>query len=160
MQTIGERLEDARKKKGISIREAADATKIRGDYLQKFEGNHFDIGLTDKRVGQYFNDNKTLKYTINGATIPVPVNNAVSINPWNLTNLFFNYTIKNQSHFRGTKIQLAINNLANSHAIVGVTAANGGTIAVPYVQSPSDLINLLPGRSFSLTITGGYAPRR
>ncbi len=47
MQTIGERLEDARKKKGISIREAAEATKIRGDYLQKFESNHFDIGLTD-----------------------------------------------------------------------------------------------------------------
>ena len=47
MQTIGERLEEARKKKGISIREAAEATKIRGDYLQKFEGNHFDIGLSE-----------------------------------------------------------------------------------------------------------------
>ena len=47
MQTIGERLEDARKRKGVSIREAADATKIRGDYLQKFEGNQFDIGLTE-----------------------------------------------------------------------------------------------------------------
>lgn len=47
MQTIGERLEEARKKKGVSIREAAEATKIRGDYLQKFESNHFDIGLTE-----------------------------------------------------------------------------------------------------------------
>jgi len=47
MQTIGERLEEARKKKGISIREAAEATKIRGEYLQKFEGNQFEIGLTD-----------------------------------------------------------------------------------------------------------------
>lgn len=47
MQTIGERLEEARKKKGISIREAAESTKIRGDYLQKFESNHFDIGLTE-----------------------------------------------------------------------------------------------------------------
>lgn len=47
MQTIGERLEEARKKKGISIREAAEATKIRGDYLSKFEGNQFDIGLTE-----------------------------------------------------------------------------------------------------------------
>lgn len=47
MQTIGERLEEARKKKGISIREAAEATKIRGDYLTKFESNHFDIGLTE-----------------------------------------------------------------------------------------------------------------
>ena len=47
MQTIGERLEEARKKKGISIREAAEGTKIRGDYLQKFESNQFDIGLTE-----------------------------------------------------------------------------------------------------------------
>lgn len=45
MQTIGERLEEARKRKGISIREAAESTKIRGDYLQKFEANSFDVDL-------------------------------------------------------------------------------------------------------------------
>ncbi len=45
MQTLGERLEEARKRKGISIREAAEATKIRGDYLQKFEANSFDLDL-------------------------------------------------------------------------------------------------------------------
>src|SRR3954470_8263732 len=45
MQTIGERLEEARKRKGISIREAAETTKIRGDYLQKFEANSFDVDL-------------------------------------------------------------------------------------------------------------------
>lgn len=47
MQTIGERLEEARKRKGISIREAAEATKIRSEYLQKFEGNTFDLNLPD-----------------------------------------------------------------------------------------------------------------
>ena len=47
MQTIGERLEEARKRKGISIREAAEATKIRGDYLNKFESNQFDIRLPE-----------------------------------------------------------------------------------------------------------------
>lgn len=45
MQTIGERLEEARKRKGISIREAAETTKIRSDYLQKFEANSFDVDL-------------------------------------------------------------------------------------------------------------------
>jgi cytoskeleton protein RodZ len=45
MQTIGEKLEEARKRKGISVREAAETTKIRGDYLQKFEANTFDIDL-------------------------------------------------------------------------------------------------------------------
>lgn len=47
MQTIGERLEEARKRKGISIREAAEATKIRSEYLQKFESNTFDVNLPD-----------------------------------------------------------------------------------------------------------------
>ena len=40
MQTIGERLEEARKKRGLSLREAAEATKIRGDYLQKLSLKH------------------------------------------------------------------------------------------------------------------------
>ncbi|MFA5257922.1 MAG: RodZ domain-containing protein [Opitutales bacterium] len=45
--TIGERLEEARKRKGISIREAAEATKVRGDYLIAMEGNTFDINLPE-----------------------------------------------------------------------------------------------------------------
>lgn len=47
MQTIGERLEEARKRKGISIREAAEATKIRSEYLHKFESNTFDLNLPE-----------------------------------------------------------------------------------------------------------------
>jgi cytoskeleton protein RodZ len=47
MQSIGERLEEARKRKGISIREAAEATKIRGEYLHKFESNQYDIKLPE-----------------------------------------------------------------------------------------------------------------
>lgn len=47
MQTIGERLEEARKRKDVTIREAAEVTKINSDYLQKFEANQFDIGLSE-----------------------------------------------------------------------------------------------------------------
>ncbi|MFH1497174.1 MAG: helix-turn-helix domain-containing protein [Verrucomicrobiota bacterium] len=47
MQSIGERLEEARKRKGISIREAAEATKIRTDYLHKYESNQFDLRLPE-----------------------------------------------------------------------------------------------------------------
>jgi len=47
MQTIGERLEEARKRKGISIREASEATKIRGDYLHKLESNSFELNLPE-----------------------------------------------------------------------------------------------------------------
>lgn len=42
---IGERLEEGRKRKGVTIREASEATKIRGDYLMAMEDNSFDISL-------------------------------------------------------------------------------------------------------------------
>ena len=109
-----------------------------------------------QRVGQYYNDNGSLSYKINGISLPYPVDEAVTINPWGLANVFANYT----SRLRGTKIQPAINNLADSHSLVGVTPGVGATATTPYASSPSDLLNLLPGRSFTLTITGGYAPRR
>jgi transcriptional regulator with XRE-family HTH domain len=57
MQSIGERLEEARKRKGISLREAAEATKIRSDFLSNIEQNQFDFDLPDiyKRgfIGNY-----------------------------------------------------------------------------------------------------------
>jgi iron complex outermembrane receptor protein len=126
-----------------------------------YQHGNYDFGLTWKRVGQYYNDNGSLNYTINGIKgLAFPVNQAITINAWDLVNVFANYTVKNSSHFRGTKIQLAVNNLANAHNIVGITAATAATAAAAYVPSQADQLNLMPGRSISLTITGGYAPRR
>jgi iron complex outermembrane receptor protein len=125
-----------------------------------WQHRNFDMGIVYKRVGRYYQDNGTLNYKINGISVPFPVDQAYTISPWELTNLFLNYTIKNSSHFRGTKIQLAVNNLANSHSLVGITPGTAATAAVPFVASPSDQLNLLPGRSISLTITAGYAPKR
>jgi iron complex outermembrane recepter protein len=125
-----------------------------------WQHHNYDMGLTWKRVGRYYQDNSTLTYKINGISIPYPVDQALAIEPWDLVNVFLNYTIKNSSHFRGTKIQLAVNNLANSHSLVGLTPGVAPTLTAAYVQSPSDQLNLLPGRSISITITGGYAPKR
>ncbi|MBC2596331.1 DUF4115 domain-containing protein [Ruficoccus amylovorans] len=47
MPNIGDRLEEARKRQGISIREAAEATKVRSDFLMNFENNHFDFDLPE-----------------------------------------------------------------------------------------------------------------
>lgn len=47
MQSIGERLEEARKRKGISLREAAEATKIRSDFLGYIEQNKMDFDLPE-----------------------------------------------------------------------------------------------------------------
>jgi iron complex outermembrane receptor protein len=120
----------------------------------------WDLGLVDKRVGTLYNDNATLKYLIDGAQIPYPVDQAITINPFNIVNVFANYTVKSGSWLRGSKIGLAVNNLANSHSLVGVTPAIGPTASVPYVQNSGDLLNLLPGRSVMLTLTAGWAPRR
>jgi iron complex outermembrane recepter protein len=121
---------------------------------------NWDIGVIDKRVGTQYNDNGTLTYLIDGQKLPFPVDQAITINPFTLVNVFVNYTIKNQSMLRGSKLGLAINNLANSHNLVGVTPAIAATAAVPYVQNGGDLLNLLPGRSIMATFTLGYAPRR
>ena len=50
MQSIGERLEEARKRRGISIREAAETTKIRSEFLAGFEENSFDLNLPEVYV--------------------------------------------------------------------------------------------------------------
>jgi cytoskeletal protein RodZ len=47
MQSIGERFEEARKRKGISLREAAEATKIRSDFLGNIEQNKFSFDLPE-----------------------------------------------------------------------------------------------------------------
>ena len=45
MASLGQKLAEARNRKGISIREASDTTKIRGDYLTKFENDDFEVNL-------------------------------------------------------------------------------------------------------------------
>ena len=48
MQTLGERLQEARQRLGVTLREAAEFTKIRTDYLQAMEANQFEsIPLAD-----------------------------------------------------------------------------------------------------------------
>jgi iron complex outermembrane receptor protein len=121
---------------------------------------NFDIGLVNKRVGRMFNDNGSLSYVINGIPISYPANQAVKIDPFDIVNVFVNYTIKNQSWLRGSKIGLAVDNLANNHALVGVTPAVAPTAAVGFVPNGGDLLNLVPGRSVMVTFTAGFAPKR
>jgi iron complex outermembrane receptor protein len=103
---------------------------------------NWDVGFFNKRVGPMYNDNGTL-------------NQAVNINPFNVTNLFFNYTIRGDSALRGTKLRFGINNLLNQHSIVGIAPASTKSNA----PAPGDILTLLPARSLSVTMTFGYAPR-
>lgn len=45
MHTIGQRLREARERKGVSLRDASEEIKVRADYLGHFEEDCFDFGL-------------------------------------------------------------------------------------------------------------------
>jgi cytoskeleton protein RodZ len=47
MQTIGEKLLEAREKKGVSLRDASETTKIRADFLAHFENDEYDFDLPE-----------------------------------------------------------------------------------------------------------------
>jgi iron complex outermembrane receptor protein len=103
---------------------------------------NWDVGIFNKRVGTMYNDNGT-------------INQAVTIDPFNVTNLFFNYTIKGDSYLRGTKIRFGVNNLFDQRNVVGVAPASTKSNA----PAPGDILTLLPARSVSVTMTFGYAPK-
>ena len=108
-----------------------------------YQRNNWDVGFFNKRIGPMYNDNKT-------------INEAVYIDPFHITNMFFNYTIKGNSALRGTKLRFGINNLFDQHSIVAVTPASTKTS----IAAPGDILTLLAARSFSISLVGGYAPRR
>ena len=90
-------------------------------------------------------------YNDNGST-----NQALALDPFNITNLFFNYTVKQASFLRGTKFRVGFNNLFDQHNIVGVAPASTASST----PAPGDFLTLMAGRSVSVSMTLGYAPRR
>jgi iron complex outermembrane receptor protein len=125
-----------------------------------WQRKNWDIGIFDKRVGRMYNDNQTLSYVINGAKIPYPVDQAIAIQPFSVTNLFVNYTMKGSSFLRGSKLGVSVNNLFDNHNLVGVTPFTAPTATVAFAPNPLDQLNLLPGRSVMVSLTVGYAPKR
>jgi len=126
-----------------------------------YQHKNFDVGFLHKRVGTMYNDNGSLAYkNASGISLKFPVNQAIQINPFDLTNFFFNYTMKNEGWLRGSKIGFAANNLFNNQNITGISAATKATATVPFAPSPNDVITTLPGRSVMVTLTVGWAPRK
>ena len=116
-----------------------DTETIGVTYLHK----NWDLGFFNKRIGQMWNDNGG-------------INQAVAIDPFAITNLYFNYTVKQASFLRGTKFRVAVNNLTDSHNIIGVTPASTKT----NLPQPGDILSLMAGRSVSVSMTFGFAPKR
>jgi iron complex outermembrane recepter protein len=113
-----------------------------------YQQKYFDLGMFNKRIGPMWND---------GTASFGTANQVIPIDPFNVTNFFVNYTIRNGSRFDQTKLRFSANNLFDQHNITSVTQAATSTT---YVPGSGDTLGLLPGRSFTLSVTFGISPRR
>jgi iron complex outermembrane receptor protein len=112
-----------------------------------YQDKHWAAGFFNKDIG--------LRYVDNGA-----FHQATQLDSFWMNNLFFNYKLPTNSFFNGSKIKLSFNNLFNFHDVVGLAPGVSATASVPYVQSGSDQLQLLPGRSVMVTFEVGFNPRK
>ncbi len=117
-----------------------------------YQRGALDAGFFHKRVGPMWNDGTFASGTTANQYIP--------INPFNIDNLFFNYTIRSSSHLDGTKLRFTVNNLLNTQNTTSLTSGTTAVAGVPFAPSAADTLGLTPGRSFTMTVTFGYAPGR
>ena len=98
-----------------------------------WQHKNWDVGILDKRVGTMYNDNGSLtdhrrrSHSVRGSSH--------HHQPFSRDELNVNYT-QEQSWLRGSKIGVAINNLADSHNIVGITPFTAATAAVAFAPNP------------------------
>jgi iron complex outermembrane recepter protein len=116
-----------------------------------YQNRNWDLGFIAKRVGTQWNDNTDTNGNL--------LHQAIPIDPFTVANMFLNYTLRNGSRFDQSKIRLSFNNLFNNNNIVGVTAFNTGTAAVPFVANGQDQLTTVPGRSVMVTFQFGFAPK-
>jgi iron complex outermembrane receptor protein len=113
-------------------------------YQQKF----LDFGIFNKRIGSMWNDGGK------GSTV---INQYVPIDSFNMTNLFFNVTMRKGSFFDQSKLRLSFNNLFDTKATTSLTPALSGPT---YVPNSGDTLGLLAGRSVTVSFVIGLSPRR
>jgi iron complex outermembrane recepter protein len=131
----------------------ADTPSYTQDLAMTYQAHGMDLGVIEKRVGAYYDDNGSY-------------HNQVNVAPYNNVDLFLNYTIRKNSMFDESKIGFSINNLFNSENATDVFPFNSpvpvGTSAYYATTpiSPLDQINLTAGRSFTVTLKMGIFPGR
>jgi iron complex outermembrane recepter protein len=112
-----------------------------------YHDKRLDLGFFNKRIGTRWDDV--------GA-----YHQSVPYEPFSLMNLFLNYTVRGNSLFDQSKIKLSMNNLLDNHDVVSIGAANSVSgSGVIYTPSPSDTMQLLPGRSIMVTFQMGLSPK-
>jgi iron complex outermembrane receptor protein len=126
-----------------------------------YQNKGFDVGFFNKRVGSLRQDN--------GA-----YHNQGIVNPFTVSNMFLNYTVRAGSWFDQTRIRLSINNLLEEHNLTSLglkgtpvtqnLSSGGLTYKDPFNEttpvSGLDQLGLLPGRTITLSVTFGITPKR
>ena len=142
---------------GLWVQDTPADTEMQGLTYQRYG---LDLGFFDKRVGEQRVDN--------GA-----YHNQGVIAPFSTVDTYVNYTIRNRSIFDGTKVRLDATNLLDSHNITalaltgaaqtetipGTTLTDVFNTTGPTPISGTDQPTFIAGRSFSVTVTFGLAPR-
>jgi iron complex outermembrane receptor protein len=148
---------------GLWVAQTPTDTELQG---LTYQNHGLDLAIFNKRVGEQRVDNGQY-------------HNQAIINPFSTLNAYINYTVRNHSIFDGTKVRLSGTNLLDSHNIQSLSLAgtavaptipgNCGTTATPATCSDpfnattaingGDTPGLMAGRSFSVTVTFGFAPK-
>lgn len=116
-----------------------------------YQDRNWDLGFINKRVGAQWNDNTDANGNL--------LHQAIPIEPFTVSNLFLNYTLRNGSKFDQSKVKLSFNNLFDNNNIAAVTAENTGTAAAPFVANGMDMLTTVPGRSVMVTFQFGFSPK-
>jgi iron complex outermembrane receptor protein len=125
-----------------------------------YSGKGLDLGFFNKRIGEQRVDSGQY-------------HNQAIVSPFDTTNAYINYTIRNHSIFDQTKIQLSADNLMNQHNMTALTLSNSATPQTFAVGSTtyndqfngtttisgSDNPTFMSARSLSVSVTFGFAPR-
>jgi iron complex outermembrane recepter protein len=154
---------------GLWVAQTPSDTEMQG---LTYDKTGFDLGVFNHRVGEERVDN--------GA-----YHNQGVISPFTAVNAYVNYTIRNHSFFDQTKIRLDGTNLLDSHGIQSNTLAgsinyiyltSGATGCSPKTATAAnpcdafltsgptpinglDTPSLMAGRSFTVSVTLGVAPK-
>ena len=112
-----------------------------------YQDKGVDFGFFNKRIGSRWEDVGSFHQNI-------------PLDPFWISNLFFNYTIRKGSRFDQSKIKLSVNNLFDNHDMADISPANKVTASlVPYTPSAADTLQLLPGRSIMITFELSFSPK-
>jgi iron complex outermembrane receptor protein len=141
---------------GLWVAQTPSDTEMQG---LTYQNHGFDLGIFNKRVGEERLDNGTYH---NQAIVP----------PFSALDGYVNFTIRNHSLFDQTKIRLSGTNLLDAHniqndslggspvtqLIPGTTYTDAFLTNGPTPINGADAPSLMAGRSFSVSVTFGFAP--